>query len=225
MKFFTYKKEINPLLALFIAIFVTIYGLVTAKNLMECSIFLLGCLLFYLLVGLYKKVLRALPFLIVVGGLFFLGYYFATGTYSSAWAIVNRIAAIFIAIIPGMSISATRMTRSLSMIKVPRYITLGMLIALSFVPLLKEEVHKIKDAMRTKGATNLFNPKVFYRAFFYPLVMRLVSISDTLSLSIETRGFSITSKNYTIYKKEYFTIKDVLLVVCVIALSVLVIVL
>ncbi len=225
MNFFTYKKKVNPLLALFLAIFITIYGLVTAKNLLECSIFLGGCVIFYLLVGLYKQVFRMLPFLIVIGGIFFLGYYLATKTYDSAWAIVNRIAAIFIAIIPGMCVSATRMSRSLSMIKVPRYITLGMLIALSFVPLLKEEIRKIKDAMRTKGATNLFNPRIFYRAFFYPLVMRLVSISDTLSLSIETRGFSITSKNYTIYKKEYFTIKDLLLITFILTLSVLVIVL
>ena len=45
------------------------------------------------------------------------------------------------------------------------------------------------------------NPKIFYRAFLVPFVMRLVNISDTLSLSVETRGFSLEKVPYTVYKK------------------------
>ena len=75
--------------------------------------------------------------------------------------------------------------------------------------------------MKTRGAGNVFNPKIFYRAFLVPLVMRLVNISDTLSLSVETRGFSLGGEPYTIYKREKIAAKDILFLAGIIAGSVL----
>ena len=42
--------------------------------------------------------------------------------------------------------------------------------------------------------------------------MRLVNISDTLALSVETRGFTLGGSLYSIYKKEYPALSDVLFV-------------
>lgn len=42
--------------------------------------------------------------------------------------------------------------------------------------------------------------------------MRIVNISDTLSLSVETRGFSLEKMPYTVYKKEIITVSDILFV-------------
>ncbi len=221
MKFLSFKKEIYPLLALILSIFVFIYGLVMSTDVLVCSVFLGITAFIYLIFGFYKQVLIILPGLIIVGGLFFLGYYLANYTITSSWAMVNRIGSLFVAIIPGLSVSATRMSRNLSTLRCPRSITLGMLITMSFIPLLKDETHKIKRAMKTKGATNIFNPRIFYRAFFYPFIMRIINISDGLSLSIETRGFSLSSKNYSIYKKEYPTIKDLILLLLIVASAIL----
>lgn len=83
-----------------------------------------------------------------------------------------------------------------------------------------------KNFHNGKGGTydciaNVFNPKIFYRAFLVPLVMRLVNISDTLSLSVETRGFSLGGEPYTIYKREKIAAKDILFLAGIIAGSVL----
>ena len=43
--------------------------------------------------------------------------------------------------------------------------------------------------------------------------MRLVNISDTLALSVETRGFALGKAPYSIYKKEYPALSDVIFVV------------
>ena len=66
--------------------------------------------------------------------------------------------------------------------------------------------------MKTRGAGSVLNPKIFYRAFLVPFVMRLVNISDTLSLSVETRGFSLEKVPYTVYKKEIVCLSDVLFI-------------
>ena len=55
--------------------------------------------------------------------------------------------------------------------------------------------------------------------------MRLVNISDTLALSVETRGFALGKVRYTIYKKEKIALSDIVFVLGLIAGAVLVIVL
>lgn len=53
-----------------------------------------------------------------------------------------------------------------------------------------------------------------------PLVVRLVNISDTLALSVETRGFSADDKNYTVYRDVKFAVKDAAFAVILVAGSV-----
>ena len=112
--------------------------------------------------------------------------------------------------LPGMATEPVRMTRALSQMRAPRSATLGILIAMSFMPLLKTEIKRVREAMKTRNAGSVLNPPVFYRAFLVPFAMRLVSVSDTLALSVETRGFTIGKEPYTIYKKENFVFSDFL---------------
>lgn len=79
--------------------------------------------------------------------------------------------------------------------------------------------------MKTRGAGSVFNPKILYRSFLVPLVMRLVNISDTLALSVETRGFALGKVCYTIYKKENIALSDIVFILGLTAGAVLVAVL
>ena len=142
----------------------------------------------------------------------------------SALSMANRFGALFLALVPGMSVEPVAMTRCLSSIKAPRGITLGMLIVMSFMPVLRSETGRVREAMKTRGAGSVFNLRIFYRAFLIPLVTRLVDISDTLSLSIETRGFTLGKTKYTVYKKEHICISDALFVIGLILGAVLAVV-
>lgn len=54
------------------------------------------------------------------------------------------------------------------------------------------EIRRIRQAMRLRGVNSAwYDPRVVYRAFVIPLMMRLLSISDLLALSLETRAFSM----------------------------------
>ena len=207
------NKKLYPLVAILSGLFIIIFGLVIAKDLLACSLFLAGCFVWLALFGCGRSCLRALPLYVVVAGIFFAIFYGATGTPDAGWAMANRFGAVFLAIVPGMSTAPVRMTRSLSQVHMPRSVTLGMLIAMSFVPMLKGEIARVREAMKTRGAGSIWSPKILYRAFLVPLVMRLVNISDTLALSVETRGFALGKARYTIYKKESVALSDAVFVI------------
>ena len=220
-----WNKKLYPLVAILAGLFIIVFGLIMAKDMLACSVFLAAVFVWLWIFGCRKSCLHALPAFIVVAGIFFGIFYGATGTVNSGWAMANRFGAVFLAIVPGMSVAPVRMTRSLSQVHTPRSVTLGMLIAMSFVPMLKGEIKRVREAMKTRGAGSVLNPKILYRAFLVPFVMRLVNISDTLALSVETRGFALGKARYTIYKKEQIALSDVVFVLGLIAAAVLVAVL
>lgn len=210
MIFLKYKKNFYPLFAVLSALLIMAFGLVSARSI-SGSYFLIGAFAWLIIFGCYKQCLKVLPMFIVFGGVFALVAYFTSDKNPvSALAMANRFGTVFLAIVPGMSIQAVAMTRNLSALHTPRGITLGMLIVMSFIPVLTTEIKRVREAMKTRGAGSLLNPKIFYRALLIPLVTRLVDISDTLALSIETRGFTLEKGNYTVYKKENVNIYDVL---------------
>ena len=210
MKFLSFKSKIYPIFVFLASLFLIVFGLCMARSI-KCSYFLIGCLIWLIIFGCKRSVLRVLPIFIIVGGFFALIAYFAYGKdLKASLAMANRFASVFLAAALGMSVEPADMTRSLATLKVTRGITLGMLIATSFPPVLGAEIKRVREAMKTRGAGSVMNPKIFYRAFLVPFVMRLVNISDTLSLSVETRGFSLEKVKYTVYKKETVCLSDVL---------------
>lgn len=210
MSFCTFKKTIYPVFAFAASLLFIVFGLITART-VACSFFLLGGYIWLFVFGCQKGCLRIIMPFIFVGGIFGLIAYFAYGKdINAALAMINRFGSVFLAVAVGTSVEPVDMTRCLSTLKVPRGVTLGMLIATSFPPVLGAEIKRVREAMKTRGAGSVLNPKIFYRAFLVPFVMRLVNISDTLSLSVETRGFSLEKRPYTVYKKERITLSDVL---------------
>ena len=179
-----------------------------------------------MLFGCRKGCIRVLPIFVIVSGVFATIAYFAHGKNpNAAISMTNRFGSVLLAAALGMSVEPVDMTRNLSTLKAPRSITLGILIATSFPPVLSAEIKRVREAMKTRGAGSILSPKIFYRAFLVPFVMRLVNISDTLSLSVETRGFSLEKAQYTVYKKERIYLSDIVFILGLIAGAVLTVVL
>lgn len=208
------KSRIYPLLGIFLAVFIIVFGLVRSRE-TDILYFLAGCYVLFAAVGCYRACLKVLPIAILLGAAFGGISYAATRDFATARAMAARIWAFCVAVIPGMSIRPVDLTGCLNQLKFPRAITLGFLIALNFAPLLGGEVRRIREAMRTRGAGSILHIKVFYRAFLIPLVTRLVNISDTLALSVETRGFTMENSGVTIYKKVRPHAADIVLFVLI----------
>lgn len=226
MKFFIPKERPYPLVAWVVGMFIIVLGLVAADvpNIPFLIIIFYGWMFIF---GYRKECLLLLPSYIIIGGIFCGIAYGATQNKAeeeqirSMISVVTRLGAVYVGIIPGLGTKPIRMSRCLSQIKVPRSITLGMMIAMSFSPKLAIEIKRIREAMKTRGAGSILNPKVFYRALIVPFIIRLVNISDTLALSVETRGFRMGKSKYTIYKKEHIGLTDIIFSIGIIAGTVL----
>lgn len=213
------KNPVYPVLSVISAVVILVVGLVTAKT--AASTFsAAGVWLLFLAFGYWKSCLAVLPFALIMSAIFCGITYALSKDAVSTFAAANRILAVSVALIPGLALEPMLLVRNLSGLRAPRMLTLGMMIALGFFPLLRKETQRIREAMKTRGAGNALNPKIFHRAFLVPLVVRLVNISDTLALSVETRGFSADDKNYTVYRDVKFAVKDAAFAVILVAGSV-----
>lgn len=152
-------------------------------------------------------------------------------SFDSFWITPARCILIGVCVVPLLSVPPAQLIRSLDQLHFPRLITLGMLTTVRFIPILFSEIWQIRDAMRSRGVeTAWYHPKTYrlktlYRSFIVPLIMRSVNISDTLALSVETRGFDPDEKQVSIYKPVRFTAKDaVFTVLCCVVTAALIIV-
>lgn len=205
---FAVSHPLYPLVSIAAALFTLIGALAMARS-VSGILFLLAVYLLLCLFGYAKTCLSVLPFLIVYLAIFSLIFYAASGgNQVFVLQMVIRLGGVVIAVIPGLTLEPIRLTRCLTALRCPRLVTLGMLITLSFIPVLNAEIRQVRSAMRTRGVISALHPTLFYRAFLIPLIVRLVNISDTLALSVETRGFVSEDANYTVYHPVSFQVRD-----------------
>ena len=210
------KRPIYPVIGLLSSVLILVCGLVRAKSDM-CIWFLCGMWLLLLLFGYWRACMAVIPAAAVMCAVL-AGITFAVSKDAvQTIAAVNRILAVCIAVIPGLALPPMTLVRNFSALKLPRMLTLGMMITLTFFPLLGGEVRQVREAMKTRGAGSVFNFQILYRAFLIPLIMRLVNISDTLSLSVETRGFTGNVGECSVYKTVRVCPADILFLLFILA--------
>lgn len=202
------KKPIYPLLSIVVAILILVEGLLLAKSI-RILYFLLAVSLVYLFFGYGKVFVRCIfifaPISMFVGAISGL----TAGSQVVALQTFGRTMLMALSAIPLISTPPIALTRNLTMLKCPRVITLGMLVTVRFVPILISESKQIFEAMKTRGVNaKWYNFSCIYRSFLIPFIMRMINMSDTMSLSMETRGFDLVGKDASVYKDVHFTVRD-----------------
>lgn len=201
------KNPLFPLIGIAAAVFVLAFGLAMAKS-TTVFLFLGGMWLLFMLFGYVKPCLAVLPVAALLCGIFCALTYAISRDVPQTRAAAARMLALCIAAIPGLGLAPACLARGFACMRLPRVLTLAMLITFTFFPLLRAEVRQTRETMRTRGAGGLWNPAILYRAFLIPLMVRLVNLSDTLALSVETRGFTTGAAPYTVYHPVYLQTKD-----------------
>ena len=220
MERFNCKTALYPLLGFVISIVTLVFGLTMARH-ENIFYFYASVWVLFILFGYFRSCLAVIPIALLMGLSFGGITYAISGNVDNTITALSRTLAIVIAFIPGLAVSSTSFIRNLQQIKVPKIIVLGMMVALNFFPVLGKEIRQIKQAMRTRGVTSVLNPKIFYRALLMPLVVRIVNISDTLALSVETRGFTTDKSVVTVYNPVKINIRDIAFVVTYITIAIL----
>lgn len=206
---FYVRRPLYPIVSILAALLTLIGALALAWSVWG-SVFVAAVFMLLCLFGYSSTCLRVLPIILAYLAVFSLIFYLASGGNAVfTWQMANRLAGVAVAVLPGLSMPPVHLTRCLTALGCPRLLTLGMLITTSFVPVLSREIRQVRSAMRTRGVTSIWDPTAFYRAFLIPLLVRLVNISDTLALSVETRGFVSEGTAYTVYHPVSLRGKDV----------------
>lgn len=217
---FKVKNPFYPLISFSVSVIVLIFGMLFSKNLLAFA-FATAIFVLYSAFGLFKSTWKMTVamgiFGLIIGGLSFL----TNRSLDAFWQTLLRMILLGLCAVPMVSTSPCDLTRCLAKLKFPRVITLGMLVTLKFIPVLAGEIKQIWEAMKVRGANmNWYRPSCIYRAFIIPLVMRIIGISDTLSLSLETRAFTLDDSTSSVYKVIKIKARDFVFLACVIVLCV-----
>ncbi len=218
MERFQVKNSIYPLLCILSSLCFLVGGMVLARRTFF-PLFLLEIVILYVLFGYGRAVLGALAVFVPVSLLFVLMAQLINRDASIAVAMGCRVLLVGLCAVPALGLPHVKLIRNLNQLRCPKMLTLGMLITLRFVPLVAEEVAQIREALKTRCVSaSRVNCRGFYRAQLSPLRMRLTNISDTMALSLETRGFALDDSPVTIYEPVHFTLRDGVYVLCMVAL-------
>lgn len=216
------KKKIHPIISILSTLLIMIIGLIFVNNIYTLY-YALAIYLLCFIFGMYKNALKMLIPSTIFISIFVLIIYLTTKDLDMMERMTTRFVIIFVSLIPSSSIYIVDFTTSLNQLHFPRFISLGLMITFSFIPILGTEMKRIREAMRSRGITNILNIRIIYRAFLIPLITRIIDISDTLSLSIEARGFKINDNNYSIYKPVRINTIDIIYSLLIVSFSVLLI--
>ncbi|HBT95407.1 MAG TPA: hypothetical protein DEB24_04645 [Coriobacteriia bacterium] len=205
------RNPIYPLVAVTTALLVLLLGLVLSSKPEVFTAYLVALCLLYSAFGyggvVAKCLLIFIPLGIITGGVSIL----IKSDWNTAMATLGRVVLLGLSVVALITTPPVNLTRCMTRLHLPRFLTLGMLVTIRFVPILAGEIRRIREAMRTRGVNMAwYNVGGFYRAFLIPFVIQLINISDLLAVSVETRAFSLTATETTVYKCVPFTLRDAL---------------
>ena len=217
---FEVKNPFYPLVSFVSSIALLVFGMFFSKYILAFA-FAGAVFVLFSVFGFFKSAWKMTVAMglcgLVIGGLSFL----TNRSFDAFWQTVLRMILLGLCAVPMVSTSPCDLTRCLAKLKCPRVITLGMLVTLKFIPVLASEIKQIWEAMKVRGANvNWYRPSCIYRAFIIPLVMRIIGISDILSLSLETRAFTLDESQSSVYREVNAKPRDFVFFICVVALCI-----
>jgi len=193
---------LNNLSLLTFLIFVALLYMLIANILKECRLilifFLTTSIFICLIVFIYSKnvtdVIRAAKFCLKMLSITIVGFTFAFTT------------------------TPSDLSKSLEKIKIPRFITFVTVIAVRFFPVLLKEIQYIMDSMKLKG----LKPRWMYlrnpRFVFIPLTIRMIKLSDELSMAAESKGFGNPCKRGSLkeikFRRSDYLFLAIIIVLC-----------
>lgn len=214
------SHPIYPLTAVGASLVILVLGLLLSAKPRLFACYLVGLCLLYLGFGYGGVLVKCLLVLVPVGILTGAVSWLVKGDWRTGLTTLGRVLLLGLAALTPLTTQPVDLTRCMNRLRMPRFLTLGMLVAIRFVPVLAGEVCRIREAMRTRGVdVAWYRVDSWYRAFLVPFFMQLIDLSDMLSVSLETRAFSLSDGEATIYRPVNFTARDAAFCMVLAALS------
>ncbi len=200
-------RDIHPILSLVCSLLLFVSGLLFVKESWFWA-YVVTFLILFLLFRYESQIVNLGPFILIFG-IIMGGLTLINGSRHDALYALYRVLALGLAGVLSMSIKPINLVRSLNQLSVPRWVSLGLLIVIRFMQIFREEIRRIRQAIQLRGIRFAATPGLWSRAFFIPLTVRMLSISEGLATSLETRGFSTDSEGSS-FEKICFKRRDLI---------------
>lgn len=214
------SHPIYPLAAVIASMVILVLGLLLSAKPQIFAFYIVGLCLMYICFGYGMVLVRCLLVLVPVGIVTGAVSWLVRGDWTTGLTTLGRVLLMGLAALTPLTTRPVDLTRCMSSLGMPRFLTLGLLVAIRFAPILAGEVRRIREAMRTRGVdVSWYRVDSWYRAFLIPFAMQIIDLSDMLSVSLETRAFSLSSGQASIYHPVSYKSRDTAFCVALAVLS------
>ena len=156
------------------------------------------------------------------------GFYDFTG--EAKWLVLGAAGAVLVMAVYFLCWLLSKKRRGwltaalVSQVKIPYEYAFMFTSALRFMPDFIAESHAVREAQICRGYVQSRNPLkriVAYAALVEPMVLRAITRSDTMAMSLELRGFGSTRRTFT--QQIAFQTRDYLMLAFLVVVTVLLI--
>lgn len=201
------RAGLHPLVGLGLAAACFSFGMAIGP-VARMTAYIVGLTGLVLALGYWRPLISILKFALPAGLAMGLVTWLVTGSAWDILSVVDRFLLFGLTACLTAAINPSDLARALNQARCPRTVSLGFLITVRFIPVLKSEIERILEAVRVRGLRlSRRNWRQALRMVLLPLVVRLVDISDTLALSLETRGFSASGRP-SVYRRPRLSWRD-----------------
>ncbi|NEP57031.1 MAG: energy-coupling factor transporter transmembrane protein EcfT [Symploca sp. SIO2G7] len=112
-------------------------------------------------------------------------------------AILNTLRLLAI-LLPGpifsLTTSPAELTRALQAVKLPAFLVLSLTLVWRFLPVVQQEAQRIIEANQLRGVDLSRRPDQWFPGLFVPLIFRIVSYADEVTVGLETRSYDPSAR-------------------------------
>jgi len=115
-----------------------------------------------------------------------------------------------------------QLVAGLESVRCPRSLTLAVMVMLRFLPVFMRDMERVRKSNGLRARPRRDRLRVRYRSFMMPVVSRVYTLSDTITLGLHTRGFRMHGQR-TMVNTASFSYSDAFLLGLFLLLSAVVV--
>ncbi|MBD0347193.1 MAG: energy-coupling factor transporter transmembrane protein EcfT, partial [Coleofasciculus sp. Co-bin14] len=85
--------------------------------------------------------------------------------------------------------SPSDLVRALQAARLPNFLVLSLMLIWRFLPIIQQEAQRIIEANQLRGVDLSRQPTQWFAGLFMPLIFRIVTYADEVTVGLETRGY------------------------------------
>jgi len=187
-----FLTRINPLAKIIVSLVVT--GIAFSLKSVGAMGILVAVLLVLLMLCVTRRNMRQITQGIISGAIAIL-VFVTIGTlllnnFQAALLYGLRLVAILLPT-PLLAITTppADLVRALQAARLPSFLILSLMLTWRFLPIIQQEAQRIFEANQLRGVDLGRQPQHWFSGLFVPLIFRIVSYADEVTIGLETRGY------------------------------------